>query len=284
MVESAGRVERAELVETSGLAASRVHEGVLWAHNDSGSATGVFAVGLDGRDLGFFALRDGGAPVDAVDVEDVAVVDRRIYLADIGDNGAVRASAAIYVLDEPEPGADGEAEVTQVLEIRYPDGPTDAEALVVDPVAGELLILSKDLDAPSAPTRLYVAPLPDPGPALVEVEPVVAGRLDVAAITATSGSISIGGLLFPGSVTGADLSPAGDLLVLRTYGSAWLFPRSGGQSLADALAGEPCEGGAAGEGQGEAIAFLPGGGAAVRYVTIGEGANRAVNVVTLPPG
>ncbi|MEM9562683.1 MAG: hypothetical protein AAGA93_08715 [Actinomycetota bacterium] len=288
-IESAGRVERSDLVETSGLAASRRHEGVLWAHNDSGSAAGIYAVGLDGEDLGFFALQDDGAPVDAVDVEDVAIVDDRLYLADIGDNGAGRAAVTVYVLAEPEPGVDGQAEVLQIIQVRYPDGPTDAEALVVDPASAELLILSKDLDAPTAPTRLYAAPLPDQTTPLVEVEPTLVGQLDVAAITATSASISIGGLLFPGSVTGADLAPAGDLLVLRTYGSAWLFARADGQSLAEALAGEPCEGGAAGEGQGEAIAFLPPsadglGDGAVRYATIGEGANRAVNVVVIGGG
>lgn len=281
---SDGRVERVELTEASGLAASRAHNGVLWAHNDSGQAAGLFAIDLAGRDLGFFALTAGGQPVDALDVEDVAIDGSTIYLADVGDNGRRRGSVTIYVFDEPEPGADGAVEVVRSIEVTYPDGPTDAEAVVVDPIDRVLVILSKDLDDVTAPTRIYSVPLPIDQTGDVSVEAELVGSLDVASISAGSSSISIGGLLFPGAVTGADLSPAADLVVLRTYGSAWLFTRSAGQSVVEALGGEPCEGGAAGETQGEAIAFLPEGdnhGGTVRYATLGEGLQQPVNLTTI---
>lgn len=276
---SDGDVERIELVETSGLAASRSADGVLWAHNDSGHESGVFALDTAGRDLGFFALVDQAGAVVTTDVEDLAIVDDRLYLGDIGDNGRGRPSVTIHVVAEPEPGADGVAEVLESIEVRYPDGPTDAEALLVDPVDGTILILSKDSDDVTAPTRLYAVPRPAE-PSSEPVTATLVGQLDVAALSASSSSISIGGLLFPGNVTAADVSPTGDLVVIRTYGSAWSFPREPGQSLVDALGNEPCETGAAGETQGEAIAFLPGTDP-VRYVTIGEGEGRAVNVVTL---
>ena len=64
----------------------------------------------------------------------------------------------------------------------------------------------------------------------------------------------------------------GALIAVRTYGSVWLFERGPGQSLAEALAGPPCEGGAAAETQGEAVGFLPSAGdGQVRYVTVSEG-------------
>ena len=41
------------LVEASGLVASRAQPGLLWAHNDSGGAPEVFAIGEDGSDRGW---------------------------------------------------------------------------------------------------------------------------------------------------------------------------------------------------------------------------------------
>ena len=51
---AASRVGRspADLVETSGLVASRRPRGVLWSHDDSGGNAELFALGLDGADLG----------------------------------------------------------------------------------------------------------------------------------------------------------------------------------------------------------------------------------------
>lgn len=287
-VSSAGQVERDDLVETSGLAASQTNDGIFWAHNDSGQVAGVYAIDLEGADHGFFALVDDDGPVPAEDIEDMALSDGILYLADIGDNSRKRASVRVYTIDEPTPGQDGTVAVTGTIEITYPDGPTDAEALLVDRAAGELLILSKFFDQPAAPTRLYAVPLAafddSPGP----IEASLVGEVDVAALSARSGGFSLEGLLLPGLVTGADLAPGGDLIVLRTYGSAWLFPRRADQTLAQALTqpdpGLPCEGGAATEAQGEAVALLPvdrdrEGPALVRYVTVSEGRHRDVNLV-----
>ena len=38
-----GRVSSAEVVENSGLGASRVHDGILYGHNDGGDGTRIFA-------------------------------------------------------------------------------------------------------------------------------------------------------------------------------------------------------------------------------------------------
>ncbi|MEL6982236.1 MAG: hypothetical protein AAFO29_07415, partial [Actinomycetota bacterium] len=282
-----GDVDNAELVETSGLAASQLHDGVVWATNDSGQRSGVFALGSAGQDLGFFVLTDAGGEVTTLDVEDLAIADDVLYLADIGDNGARRDTVVVHAVAEPTPstvGTDGTATVLGTIEFQYPDGPTDAEAVLVDPVAGELVILSKDLDDPSAPTQLYTVPLAAiDGPVVPATE---AGTVDVTALTTSSDGFSFNTLLFPGSVTGADLSPAGDLIAIRTYGSVWLFPRGPGQSVTEALTGnEPCEAGSAAEAQGESVAFLPGPAegeaGTVSYVTISEGANPPVNLSTV---
>lgn len=289
---SRGEVERSELVETSGLVASidpSRADTILWAHNDSGQAPGVFAVDLDGRDRGFFALSGSGAPVEAADLEDVALVDGVLYLADIGDNDTARPSVTIYLATEPIPsasGGEGTVEVSSQIEVVYPDGPTDAEAVVVDPLSGDLLILSKDLGHPTDPTRLYVVDADEMEDAATTGLNVVArraGSLDVVALTEASSAVALGSVLFPGAVTAADISVDGTIIAVRTYASVWLFDRHPDQTMVEALAGPPCEGGAVAEGQGEALALLPTapGQSHVVYATISEGANRPVNVVTV---
>lgn len=287
-ITSAGQVDRDDLIETSGLAASLVNDGIFWAHNDSGQAAGVYAIDLEGADHGFFQLVDGDGPVAADDIEDMALSDGTIYLADFGDNSRKRTSVRVFAVDEPTPGQDGTAALTGTVEITYPDGPTDAEALLVDRAAGQLLILSKFFDQPAAPTRLYAVPLSSFDEAGGPVEADLVGEVDVAALSARSRQFSLEGVLLPGLVTGADLAPGGELIVLRTYASAWLFPRRADQTLAQALTdpgpGLPCEGGTASEAQGEAVALLPvdldrPGPALVRYVTVGEGRHRDVNLV-----
>ena len=51
-----GTLQSEELIETSGLAASRLHAGVLYAHNDSGSDAVLFALHPDGSTAGRFAV------------------------------------------------------------------------------------------------------------------------------------------------------------------------------------------------------------------------------------
>ena len=286
---SPGRVRDPALIEASGVVASRRHDGVLWAHNDSGGAGGIHGFNLAGDDLGFYALGPAGAGIPVTDVEDIALFEDRIYLADIGDNLRQRSSVAIHVFDEPAPGGGGNLTDVSTIEARYPDGPSDAEALLVDPASGGLLIMSKDLDDRDAPTRLYaLPPQPDTGTS----EPVtmeLVGSLDVAALSRRSSAFSVNGLLFPGSVTGADVSDDGSVIAVRTYGSVWLFARAPGRTLAQALASEPCEGGAAAETQGESVGFLPDDRSdasprSIRYVTVSEGTNPPINVVTVEIG
>ena len=55
-VDATGTVANVALNEASGLVASRTNPGVLWSHNDGGERPGVFALGLDGADLGVHPL------------------------------------------------------------------------------------------------------------------------------------------------------------------------------------------------------------------------------------
>ncbi len=56
-------------------------------------------------------------------------------------------------------------------------------------------------------------------------------------------------------ITGADMSPDGRFLVVRTYLSAWAFPRVPGEPWQDTFDRAPCQVPTGPEGQGEAIAW-----------------------------
>src|SRR5215470_9495040 len=91
-VDQIGRAP-AVLPELSGIAASRRHPGVYWAHNDSDRPLVLYALRESGELLASFPLRGARA----VDPEDVAVAPCRrddprscVYLADTGDNGQHR--------------------------------------------------------------------------------------------------------------------------------------------------------------------------------------------------
>src|SRR6266511_3953046 len=90
------------VVESSGLAASPRHAGVLWTHNDSGDAARLFAVGPDGGVLATLTL----AGVDARDWEAMAAgrddAGRpALFAGDIGDNLGAWSSVSVYQVSEP---------------------------------------------------------------------------------------------------------------------------------------------------------------------------------------
>ena len=263
---AAARVAQPALVEVSGLATSRTQPGLLWAHNDSGGGAEVFALGEDGSDRGRWTV----AGAAARDWEDMArgpgTADGDpdvLYLGDIGDNAAQRPEVVVYRAAEPEvpPGAvGGEIAGAEALTLTYADGPRDAEALLADPVTGDLWVVSKEWAG--GPAGAYRVPAGAEAGAPV----AMAREGDVAG--------SAGAL-----VTGGDISPDGSVVALRTYTAVLLWDRAPGQTVAEALAGPSCTAPSAAEPQGEALALAADGRG---YVTVSEGANPQVNVFRLP--
>lgn len=260
--EELGRVASPELTELSGLAASRVHGDVLYAHNDSGDTARVFVLGLDGADLGVVTL-DGAA---AIDFEDIAVGpgpdgEPWIYVGDIGDNaaragGTARESIVVHRFPEPrfDPAVPLAATIAaEALTLRYPDAPHDAEALAVDPSQGDLYLLSKDDVGPST---LYVARAPIAAASVLEA---------LATVTIAPGSPR---------VTAMDLSPGGRGLLVRTENRVLLFERAPDEGWAEALGPAPLLLPIRLDGQGEAIAWRADGRA---YLTASEGVARPIH-------
>jgi hypothetical protein len=248
-----GRVRTPAATELSGLVASRRQRRVLWTHNDSGDSARVLAVTPAGRLLAEVAL----AGAENVDWEDIAVGPRpgggdALYVGDIGDNDAVRGEVAVLRVDEPRVPAGGglraSAPATR-LALRYADGPRDAEALLVDPFTGALVVVTKSFDGIAG---VYVAERP------------VAGATTVLR---RRGRLSLGG---GDAVTAGDVSADGRTVALRTYGRVVVWQRRSGEPLAATLRRRPCVArrDLFGEGQGEALALTAGGRG---FLTVSEG-------------
>lgn len=254
-----------DLTEISGVAPSRAHTGVLWVHNDSGSPAELYALGPDGGVVARLDVPD----TEAVDWEDIALgrgaspETDALFIGDIGDNTdePVRDEPPVVIrVDEPDPFlADGTTGPPTRIPFAYADGPRDAEALLADPLTGEVVIVSKQWDGSVA--GAYVLPadvaLADEGPS---VELTLPRATDVGG---TEGA----------PVTGGDVSADGRIVALRTYTDVLLWDRDPTASLAATLAGAPTCSRVVAEPQGEAVGFGPDGRG---FVTISEGLNQPI--------
>ena len=138
-----------DIIESSGLATDTEAQR-YWTVNDSGAAGIAYALDDRGETQGTLEFR-----VEPVDVEAVAFHEGRLYVADIGDNRARRDSVTVYFFDDAAPAT--KPVVYKAYDFSYPDGPHDAETLLVDG-DGRLFIVTKGVEggiyaAPTSPSR-----------------------------------------------------------------------------------------------------------------------------------
>ncbi len=201
------------LIESSAVVVSRTQPGVLWTLNDSGNDPLLFAVDSLGRTLATFRVR--GAVNQ--DWESLATgrcgKTRCLYIGDTGDNQEQRAGVVIYRVAEPAVGGgsarDGETGPTERLQLRYPDGPHDVEAMLVTR-AGNLLLITKGRSGGILLFRV-------PASAWASVGIVTAEALGVLPITPD---------LAGRQVTDAALAADNRAVAIRTYREIFFFLRT----------------------------------------------------------
>jgi hypothetical protein len=251
--------------EASGLGASRRIPGVLYILDDGPGTSEIWVV------------RPGSAPLGAMQIAGLRGRDTEsltvaacgsdseqwcVYVGDIGDNPRVRETVQVWRLPEPDlsAGIPEQPFAADAITLRYPDGPHDAEALLVDG-AGVPHLVTKDagVGADGRPglgaARLYAAPgfadgvmsdlgaVPLPAPA----EPLAAAFVGVV-------------------VTGGDALPG--RVLLRTYDHiVELTAPSADAPLADMAAWPARELPSPREPQGEAVAYAADG---CGLYTVGE--------------
>lgn len=159
-----GKIESAEITESSGLAASKCQPDVFWTHNDSGNGAFVFAINAQGKHLGTF--RVSGAK--NTDWEDIAAFKNErgecfLFIGDIGNNARGRDELTIFRVREPKISGAGESSnkknplvtnASGAIKFEYPDLEHDAETLLVHPQTGAIYILTKQFSGASAIYKL----------------------------------------------------------------------------------------------------------------------------------
>jgi hypothetical protein len=224
-----GVVVEGDLDEISGLAASHVQPGVLWVHNDAGGGSRVFALSNTGARLGAWSVL--GAT--NTDWEDLAIgpcggggACSCLYIGDFGDNDLERATYVIWRVPEPEAGGVSSAQTAaaEALHFQYPDGPHDAETLLVAPDTGEVLVLTK---AQGRRTGVYAFPEAPPRPSTA-ADPTTLISVTTLFLENAAGDSE--------SVTGGVVSPRGSRIFLRSDTDVYLFAGSAGGTLSSVLA------------------------------------------------
>lgn len=208
-----GTVKSPDITESSGIAASRCQDDVLWTHNDSGDDAFIFAINSAGGHLGTWKVPNA----QNIDWEDIAAYKDTagkcfLYIGEIGDNKSKRHVHAVYRLQEPVvvPSASQSTrkaplmtDNAEMLKFTYPDYDQDAETLMVHPKTGDIYVLTKRVSGPSGVYRIK----PDFAADEAQKSQPVA-EISVPAIP-------------NGLLTGGDISPDGRRVIICDYTRAY---------------------------------------------------------------
>ncbi len=193
------------IVESSSLVKSAISANMLWTSNDSGGGPVLYAIGANGSTLATYKV------VNATnhDWEGMAAASygstHWIYIGDIGDNGKKRTTIVVYRVTEPTPVKNGNLSAT-TFTFRYPDGPHNAETLLVNPTTKRIYVVTKD----TAGGVIYAAPT---SPSTTAVNTLI--RVGTAPATLSDGAFL-----------------DGTRLVLRGYERGYLYSKMGATPVA----------------------------------------------------
>lgn len=265
---SHGSVSTSQVDECSGLAASKLNDDLYWVNNDSGAGPVLYGIRKNGQHVA--RLRVSGA--GANDWEDIAIGPgptkgkSYIYVADVGDNYRKRGTVQIYRMEEPKVergrNRNDDIRVSAVrFDVTYPNNMKyDCESIFIDKgkgarkagTEGRVYLITKGDNRASDPQwrggDVFYVDLPRESASL--------------SWQATSTRLNL--VL----ATGADITPRGNLIAVRTYGEIQIWPRPCEWSVEEALSKQPCGVASKNEQQGEAIAFGKDGD---HYITVSEG-------------
>ena len=139
-----GSVEEETLIETSGLAQSKIDNSLFYAINDSGNDPKLFGLDSSGKHLGAWNI--DYSPKH--DFEDLAAFeiegDPYLLVADTGDNLNWRNSQSLLLLKEPSlEGIGKNLDVVKRVTFSFLNGHRDIESVAVDESEKAAYIVSK---------------------------------------------------------------------------------------------------------------------------------------------
>lgn len=202
--------------EASGITPSKNMDGYYWTHQDSGGPNSIYLISGDATSIREFSvpgtvnydwedIASGPGPFNGVNY---------LYIADIGNNNMpVVSENTIYRVQEINNiGAAFEESKVEKIRFRYPDGPRDAESILLDPATKDLYVLSKELTT----TNIYRLPYPQ----------------STSDVTTAQFLGAVPGVKF---ATAADISDDGNEILVRTYLVAYYWKKKAGESILQAL-------------------------------------------------
>ncbi|MGZ3813158.1 MAG: hypothetical protein ACXVJN_15530 [Mucilaginibacter sp.] len=270
-INVAGRLQNKEMDEISGIAASGIHNGIYYVHNDSGDTSRFFAITPNGKIKSVVYFKgDAKEELGVHDCEDIAVGPgpvkgkSYVYLGDIGDNKGWYPYITVYRFEEQTSwiGKDSIIKANAVpIHFKYPDGPRDAESLMIDPVEKLIYIVSKRSDS----VTVYTSPLDFKAN-------------DTVTLTKRC-KLYFNGFKPFKWITAGDISKDGQQVLLKDYVKVYYWKRMNNEPIWKTLLRKPVELPYQQEKQGEAIGFTPDGKG---YYTTSEGVFAPIYYYTIP--
>ena len=223
--------------EASGLTESVALKGYLWTMQDSGQPASLYLLSKDGQSIKPYNI-PGASNHDWEDIASgpgpTAGINY-LYVADIGNNNLpMRETNIIYRMPEiNEINGSFNGNQLEKIRFRYPDGPRDAETILLDSTTRDIFIISKE----SANTGIYRLAYPQSVSEIITAEKM--GTMPGAT-----------------TVTAGDISLDGAEIVIRTYTNVYYWKRKKGETIANTLSQAAAKQlSVALEPQGEAICF-----------------------------
>ncbi|MEO6684548.1 MAG: PE-PGRS family protein, partial [Dyadobacter sp.] len=206
--------------EASALASSFTMTGYIWTLLDSGNPNSVYLLSTDGKTIKEFnipgsinhdweAMASGPGPAGGTNY---------LYIGETGNNNPpMTATNIIYRVPEiSDISGSFSQDKLEKITYSYPDGPRDAETLLLDPVTKDLFIISKELDK----ANIYRLAYPQSTSATITAEKI--GTIPSVVFT-TDGSISYDG----------------SEILIRNYTSVFYWQRKSGETIDQTLLQAP---------------------------------------------
>ncbi len=254
-----GVLQAKEMDEISGIAASGLNENLYYVHNDSGDSSRFFSILPNGELKSTIYFKgDPTAQQGVIDCEDIAVGPgpkagrSYVYLGDIGDNFSDRNYLTVYRMEESKDWETSGSYHTHAVPIhfKYPDGPKDAETLMIDPLEKLIYIVSKRSDSVTVYTSL------------LNFKP------NDTVVLKKECKLFFDGIKLFKWITAGDISKDGQQVLLRSYVNVYYWKRINNEPIWKTMLRKPQLLPYTVEKQGEAIGFNNEGSG---YYTTSEG-------------
>jgi hypothetical protein len=256
----AQRLKDSRINELSGLVVSSKSDDLMWVHNDSGDISRIFLINKEGKTLATFNYNK-----EVRDCEDIALNTNKkgitqLYVGDIGDNRGERSYVSIYKFEEPNLSLRSEKEFqikkVEELKFQFPDGPRDAECLMIDSRDQKIYIVSKREDK----VGVYSAPLSSKPGRIITLKKECSLFFD-----APKGAKWI---------TAGDISSDGKVVLIKSYINIYYWDRKSNETIPHCISrpyiGLPYNP----EPQGESVGLTHNGRS---YYSISEGKFEVIN-------